>query len=185
MQVPPRERLDPLPHPLDDLVRRPARGPLRDDALGDGFLASRNDLDHFRKLVAAFDGGARDAGRDPRQLAIGFLQNAWVSPDGQLPDHVERAAWHQLGTYIAWGETDTPDRPYELPPVDQRIVAQRTASGTPDEVVERMRQWIESFAGRDLHAVFRLYYPGMTYAEAAPAVELFAREVIPALKKLA
>ena len=152
--------------------------------IGDGFLASRNDLDKYRSLVAAFDAGARAAGRDPEGLTIGFLQNAWVSADGQVPEHVVRGAWHQLGTYLAWNETDTPERPYDLAAVNREVVAQRTASGTPEEVVERMRPWIQEFGRRDLHAAFRLYYPGMTYDQAAPAVELFANEVIPALRSL-
>ena len=171
----------PLPILMGGFVEAAAA---RAGRLGDGFLASRNSLDKFRSLVAAFDAGAREAGRDPNQLAVGFLQNAWVSEDGALPEEVERGAWHQLGTYIAWEDSDTPDAPYALPPRDRRIVDARTASGTPEQVVERMRPWMEAFAGRDLHAVFRLHYPGMTRAEAAPAVDLFARAVIPELKRL-
>jgi alkanesulfonate monooxygenase SsuD/methylene tetrahydromethanopterin reductase-like flavin-dependent oxidoreductase (luciferase family) len=172
----------PVPILLGGFVERAAA---RAGRLGDGFLASRNDLQRYRSLVAAFDQGARDAGRDPRSLSIGFLQNAWVSADGSLPERVLNGIWHQLGTYLAWNESDTPERPYRLPPLDPDAVDARTASGTPDQVVERMRPWIEEFAGRDVHAVFRLYYPGMTYEQAAPAVELFAKEVIPALKRLA
>ena len=171
-----------LPVVLGGFVEKAAA---RAGRLGDGFLASRNQLDKYRALVAAFDEGARAAGRDPEQLWVGFLQNAWVSADGRMPEVVERGAWHQLGTYIAWEENDTPDAPYELPPLDARIVQARTASGTPEQVVERMRPWIEEFGDRQLHAVFRLHYPGMTRAEAAPAVDLFAREVIPELKRLA
>ncbi len=154
--------------------------------LGDGFLASRNSLPDFRKLTAAFDAGARAAGRDPERLQLGFLQNAWVSEDGQFPDRVQRAVWHQLGTYAAWGRAkDTPGAAYELPPFNPAVVAERTASGRPEDVVAKMRPWIEEFGARHLHAVFRLHYPGMTAEQAVPAVELFAREVIPELKALA
>lgn len=154
--------------------------------IGDGFLASRNSLPDFRKLVDAFDAGASDAGRDPAPLQLGFLQNAWVAEDGRLPENVERGIWHQLGTYAAWGmATDTPEAAYRLPPLNHDTVASRTASGRPHEVVEQMRPWIEEFGKRHLHAVFRLHYPGMTAEQAAPAVELFARDVIPELKALA
>ena len=33
-----------------------------------------------------------------------------------------------------------------------------------------------------LRSVFRLHYPGMSKAQAAPAIELFASEVIPQLR---
>ena len=171
-----------LPIVLGGFVEKAAA---RAGRIGDGFLASRNQLEKYRALVAAFDEGARAAGRDPGQLFVGFLQNAWVSEDGALPDHVARSAWHQLGTYLAWEENDTPEAPYQLPPLDRRIVEARTASGTPEQVVARLRPWLEEFGARRLHAVFRLHYPGMTRAQAAPAVELFAREVVPELKRLA
>jgi alkanesulfonate monooxygenase SsuD/methylene tetrahydromethanopterin reductase-like flavin-dependent oxidoreductase (luciferase family) len=153
--------------------------------LGDGFLASRPSLDKWRSLVAAFDGGVRESGRDPKQLTIGFLQNSWLSQDGQAPDHVWRGAWHQLGTYQAWEATDTPEQPYQLPPLDRESVARRMAMGTPEQVVENLKPMLEAHRGRKQHAVFRLHYPGMTRDQAAPAVELFAQRVIPELKRLA
>ncbi len=172
----------PIPILMGGFVEQAAA---RAGRLGDGFLASRGTLDRYRALVAACDAGAREAGRDPARLQIGFLQNAWVSPDGDVPEHVWQGAWHQLGTYLAWEQTDTPERPYQLPPIDREVVAKRSVMGTPDALVEQMRPWIEEFGKRDLHAVFRLHYPGMTAAQAAPAVELFAKEVIPALERLA
>jgi alkanesulfonate monooxygenase SsuD/methylene tetrahydromethanopterin reductase-like flavin-dependent oxidoreductase (luciferase family) len=154
--------------------------------LGDGFLASRNDLRTFQRLVAAFERGARAAGKDPLQMPIGVLQNAWVSRDGGIPDHVLDGAWHQLGTYVAWRvPNDTPEAPYQLPPLDRQAVVERMAAGKPEQVVQAIRPWLEAYGKRDLHIVFRLHYPGMTRAEAQPAVELFAQEVIPALKRMA
>lgn len=150
--------------------------------LADGFLASRNQIERFRQLLAAFDAGARKAGRDPAQLKAGFLQNAWVDAAGEVPDYVWEGAWHQLGTYLAWEKTDTPEAPYALPPLDRELVRRRTAMGDPKTVVGELRPWVEAFGDRDLTAVFRLHYPGMSYEQAAPAVELFAHEVIPALK---
>lgn len=172
----------PLPILMGGFVEKAAA---RAGRLGDGFLASRNDIGRFRGLVEAFDSGAREAGRDPRDLDIGFLHNTWVSADGRTPEWVWEGAWHQLGTYIAWAETDTPQRPYLLPPLDREIVRQRTALGDPASVLAQLRPWVEAFADRRLTAVFRLHYPGMTYEQAAPAVELFAKDVIPALRAAA
>jgi alkanesulfonate monooxygenase SsuD/methylene tetrahydromethanopterin reductase-like flavin-dependent oxidoreductase (luciferase family) len=173
-------------HPLSiymgAFVERAAQ---RAGGVADGFLASRNQLDKFTSLVTAFDQGAGEAGRDPDQLLIGFLQNTWVSADGRTPPEVVAGAWHQLGTYIAWEENDTPDAPYRLPPLDQSIVDERTPRGGPEEVLEKLGPWIERFGRRPLTAVYRLHYPGMTYGQAAPAVELFAAQVAPALRRLA
>ncbi|HEX6347879.1 MAG TPA: LLM class flavin-dependent oxidoreductase [Candidatus Dormibacteraeota bacterium] len=154
--------------------------------LGDGFLASRNDQRSFAALLEAFERGARAAGKEPARMPIGFLQNAWVSADGEIPDHVVEGAWHQLGTYAAWRvPNDTPEAAYQLPPLNREAVLRAMAGGTPEQVVERMRPWLERYGERDLHIVFRLHYPGMTRAQAQPAVQLFALEVIPQLKRLA
>jgi alkanesulfonate monooxygenase SsuD/methylene tetrahydromethanopterin reductase-like flavin-dependent oxidoreductase (luciferase family) len=183
------DRVAVMPKPFHELpvymgafVERAAQ---RAGGVADGFLASRNRLDKFTSLLEAFDAGAREAGRDPEQLLVGFLQNTWVSADGKTPPDVVTGAWHQLGTYIAWEETDTPDAPYHLPPVDQRVVDERTPRGSPEQVVEKLGPWIHAFGGRHLTSVYRLHYPGMTYEQAAPAVELFASQVAPALRRLA
>jgi hypothetical protein len=50
-------------------------------------------------------------------------------------------------------------------------------------VASALRSPIDTFAGeRDVHLVVRLHYPGMELEDAAAAVELFAAEVIPALR---
>jgi alkanesulfonate monooxygenase SsuD/methylene tetrahydromethanopterin reductase-like flavin-dependent oxidoreductase (luciferase family) len=152
--------------------------------LGDGFLASRGSLSSFTKLVEMFDTGAREAGRDPAELQVGFLKNVFATKDGKVPDEIWNAIWHQVGTYIAWENTDTPEAAYKLPPLDRSIVADRTIMGTPQQVVEQLTPWIEKFASRNLRPVFRLHYPGMTRAQAQPAIELFASEVMPWLRKL-
>jgi alkanesulfonate monooxygenase SsuD/methylene tetrahydromethanopterin reductase-like flavin-dependent oxidoreductase (luciferase family) len=109
-----------------------------------------------------------------------------VSRDGSVPEHVLAGAWHQLGTYAAWRvPNDTPEAAYRLPPPDTRAVQERMAAGTPDQVVAAIGPWLEAYGRRDLTVVFRLHYPGMTRAQARPALELFAHEVIPALKRMA
>ena len=173
----------PLPILMGGFVEKAAE---RAGRLGDGFLGSRSDLGWFRRLLAAFERGAQSAGKDPARMPIGFLQNAWVSRDGALPEHVLAGAWHQLGTYGAWRvPNDTPEAPYQLPAIDRETVVKAMAAGGPDQVVAAMRPWLEEYGQRELHIVFRLHYPGMTRAQAQPAVELFASEVIPQLKRLA
>jgi hypothetical protein len=107
-----------------------------------------------------------------------------VSADGRTPPEVLAGAWHHLGTYIAWEQTDTPDAPYELPRLDRSIIDERTPRGSPEQVLEKLGTWIQQFGHRKLTAVYRLHYPGMTYDQAAPAIELFASQVAPALRRL-
>ena len=45
-----------------------------------------------------------------------------------------------------------------------------------------LRPLVEAFGHRELHLIVRLHYPGMDLEPAARAVELFGREVLPALK---
>jgi alkanesulfonate monooxygenase SsuD/methylene tetrahydromethanopterin reductase-like flavin-dependent oxidoreductase (luciferase family) len=172
----------PLPVLMGGFVEAAAA---RAGRLADGFLASRNSLERFGQLVDAFDAGARAAGRDPAGLQIGFLHNAFVTEDGAIPDHVVAGIWHQLGTYLAWERTDTPEAEFQLPPLDRTIVEARTTLGDPAAVSAELGRWVEAYADRRLHMVIRLHYPGMSYAQAAPAVELFARSVMPSLRGLA
>lgn len=153
--------------------------------LADGYLGTPgNRIAPFRAQVGAFDDAARAAGRDPATLAIAFHVNAWVSRDGRLPDRVRDAMWHQIETYRAWHAADD-GGPAEPPPLDEARIRARGFIGTPADVVAQAAPWIEEFGGRDLHVIVRLHYPGMSLADAEPAIRLFDTEVRPALEGLA
>jgi alkanesulfonate monooxygenase SsuD/methylene tetrahydromethanopterin reductase-like flavin-dependent oxidoreductase (luciferase family) len=85
---------------------------------------------------------------------------------------------------MAWARTDTPEAAYQLPPLDRSIVESSTLIGSPEQVVEALGPWVEEFGRRRLQVVVRLHYPGMTAAQARPAIELFAERVVPALRLL-
>lgn len=152
--------------------------------LGDGFMGTGTPqcgLAEFQRQVRAFDQAATDAGRDPRELVIGFHVNAWVSGDGRVPPAVRGAMWSQVGTYAAWHAADALGGPG---PIDEAEIFRRSFIGTPDEVIEQARPWVEAFPGRRMHVLFRLHYPGMTGTDAEPAIRLFGSAVIPALRRL-
>ena len=156
--------------------------------LADGFLGTgtpQKGLAAFRSEVEAFDAAARAAGRDPSRLTVGFNVNAWVSSDGGVPPSVRRAMWHKIGTSLAWHRGERADSAEAVPALDEAGVSERAFVGTPADLVDQARPWIEAFAGRELEVLFRLYHPGMGLAEAEPAVRLFGAEVIPALRRLA
>lgn len=153
--------------------------------LADGFIgAPQYDLAAFRSLVDAFDGAAREAGRDPTRLMIGFQINAWVSPDGEVPDAVRRAMWHKMGTSLRWHAGDRVNGAEDLPPLDEALIRRNSFTGTPSDVVAKIRPWVEAFPDRNLHILFRLQHAGLGLDVVEPAVRLVAAEVIPALRRL-
>lgn len=164
---------------IDQAVARAGR-------LADGFIGTpQNRIENFRHQVDVLDRAAREAGRQPEDLAIGLHVNAWVSPGGEIPPSVLTAMWHQIGTYMMWHAQEDGNGGAELPPPDEALIRQRAIAGTPEDIVDQARPWIEEFGQRELHVIFRLHYPGMRFDEADRAVRLFAAEVIPALKELA
>jgi len=155
--------------------------------LADGYMGTpQNRIAEFRADVGAFDAAARDAGRVAERLSVGFHVNAWVSPDGAMPESVRTAMWHQIGTYMAWhAAEESGDASSPLPPVDDGLIRARAFAGTPGDVVRQARPWVEEFGQRELHVIVRLHYPGMRRQDAERAMRLFAADVIPALKRLA
>jgi alkanesulfonate monooxygenase SsuD/methylene tetrahydromethanopterin reductase-like flavin-dependent oxidoreductase (luciferase family) len=160
--------------------------------LADGYLGTpQNNLPAFRSAVELFDRAATAAGREPATLSLALHVNAWVAADGEIPPPVLASMWHQIGSYARWhamddgtarSGTDLP--PLDLPPLDLDRLRARTIYGTPDSVVAQATPWVEEFAGRELHLIVRLHYPGMRLADAEPAIRAFADQVAPRLRAL-
>jgi len=153
--------------------------------LADGYVTDDAGIEELRRYVGLAEQGARDAGRDPRSLSVAVLQNAFVSREGDAWEIARPGVVHQIGSYSAWDAGhDTPDHDSLEPAVEDEAEARRwTPSGTPEEVARALRPVVAAFGDRpDFHLVVRLHYPGMGFEAAAAAVELFAGEVMPALK---
>jgi alkanesulfonate monooxygenase SsuD/methylene tetrahydromethanopterin reductase-like flavin-dependent oxidoreductase (luciferase family) len=91
--------------------------------------------------------------------------------------------WHQMGAYSAWHAEDDGRASDAVPPLAEALVRERAMLGTPAEVSEQARPWIEEFGHRELHVLLRLHYPGLRREAAEAALRLFAAEVIPRLKQ--
>ncbi len=158
----------------------------RAGAVGDGHITDADDIEHLRHAVALMDEGARAAGRDPSALHLVLMHNAWVAPAGEDAwAQVRGGVIHQWGAYEAWDAGhDTPAHDSMEPAVaDEAAARTATATGTPEEVVRRLRPIVEEFGHRaNLDLVVRLHYPGMDLDTAARAVERFGERVIPALR---
>ncbi len=154
--------------------------------LADGYIRTRGGgLEHARQDVHWAEEAAREAGKEPAALGYAQLQNTFVWDDGDAFEKVRPWLVHQLGVYGGWGAgSDTPadDSLTYLPP-EEEVMRFLTVTGTPKEVAGRLRPLVEAFGGRqEFHLVVRLHYPGMPFETAARAMELFAEQVIPALK---
>jgi probable F420-dependent oxidoreductase len=157
---------------------------IRAGRIADGYITDETGPDEVRGNLELVADGARGAGRDPDTMMIVLLQNAFAWRDGDPWPLIRDGVVQQLGAYEAWGEgADTPehDRLDPAPPSEEDLRLS-TPAGPPDEVARTLLATIRAAGDRDVHLVVRLHYPGMDLETASRATELFAAEVIPALK---
>ena len=161
----------------DRAVRRAGR-------TADGYVTDATEPDDLERALGVLDDGARSVGREPRSLALALTQNAFPWRGGDHWEVLREGVTQQLGAYSAWGEGhDTPERDELAPTADAGETRRWTFAGEPEEVIAALKPMIAKHADRDeLHMVIRLHYPGMDLATAARAVELFASDVMPALR---
>ncbi len=84
-----------------------------------------------------------------------------------------------VATYRRWKGADAGINAATVSQLDRGV-----ASGTPDEVAAALAPVVTALAGRRHHLVVRLDYPGMTPAQVADHLRVFAREVAPRLRAL-
>ena len=157
---------------------------VRAGRLADGYITDETGADEVRANLELVAGGANGVGRDPNELIVVLLQNAFAWRDGDPWPLIRDGVVQQLGSYGAWGEgADTPehDRLEPAVPSDEDLRLS-TPAGTPDEVAAALLTTIRAAGDRDVHLVVRLHYPGMDLDTASRAVELFAADVLPVLK---
>jgi probable F420-dependent oxidoreductase len=159
----------------ESAVRRAGR-------LGDGYIT---DADPKDVAVELFESGAQEAGKDPGTMGLVLLRNVVVSRDDSGWNIAGPGISHQLGAYAAWdARSDTPDVDrLELPPPDEEAILEWTTAGTPSQVASQLRDLVRTFGDRgELEIVVRLHYPGMTLEQGSTMIEVFAQDVLPALR---
>jgi alkanesulfonate monooxygenase SsuD/methylene tetrahydromethanopterin reductase-like flavin-dependent oxidoreductase (luciferase family) len=162
----------------DKAVRRAGR-------LADGYVADAA-RDHAPRYVALAEESARSAGRDPDTLALVLFRNAFVQHEGDAWETIAGGVAHQIGTYDAWdaGADTREDDSLTLAPPDRADLRKVTTAGTPEEVLHGLQEILAPFSDHsDVHLLVRLHYPGMDLDTASRALELFAAEVLPALRE--
>ena len=161
----------------DRAVRRAGR-------IGDGYIRTRSSPDTWAEGVALAEQGAREAGKDPADLGYAQLQNGFPWADGDAWEVIREGARHHIGVYSGWAEgSDTPGNGFWVSPPPDDVLRHVNPAGPPQEIARTLRQMIEPFRDRkEFHLIIRLHYPGMDFATASRAIELFGEQVIPALK---
>ena len=157
---------------------------VRAGRLADGYITDETGADEVRTNLELVAEGANGVGRDPNDLIVVLLQNAFAWRDGDPWPLIRDGLVHQHGTYEAWGEgADTPeqDRLEPAVPSDEDLRLS-TPAGPPEEVARALLATIRAAGDRDIHLVVRLHYPGMDLDTASRAAELFATDVMPVLK---
>ena len=157
---------------------------VRAGRLADGYVTDETGADEVRTNLELVAEGANGVGRDPNDLIVVLLQNAFAWRDGDPWPLIRDGLVHQHGTYEAWGEgADTPehDRLEPAVPSDEDLRLS-TPAGPPEEVARALLATIRAAGDRDIHLVVRLHYPGMDLDTASRAAELFATDVMPVLK---
>lgn len=153
--------------------------------LADGYITDDAGIEDVRRYVRIAERGARDAGRDPGSLGLALLQNVFVTSDGDAWEVAREGVLHQIGAYAAWDAGhDTPEHDALEPAVkDEGELRRWTPAGTPEDLVRALRPIVSAFGDRpEFHLVVRLHYPGMDLETASSALELFGRDVLPALR---
>jgi alkanesulfonate monooxygenase SsuD/methylene tetrahydromethanopterin reductase-like flavin-dependent oxidoreductase (luciferase family) len=151
--------------------------------LGDGYIAPVGTVKDLRRRLAWLD---EEAPLDGYPVAVSV--NAFVAASGAW-EKAERGVGHVLEQYGRWysGSDDPEDTG------KGRLVTSRAGgppphfvAGTPEDCVEQLAPLCALLAslpgGGDGHLLVRLTYPGLGEADARTSVELFGRDVIPALR---
>ena len=165
---------------VDEAIRRAGR-------IGDGYISSRVSPERLEEAFA-LAADARGVEGHAGSPIVAVLQNAFVTDDPERDWPLVRdGIGHQLGTYAGWrAGTDVARRPLEVMPPDDDDIRRTTAYGTPDEVTKALAPLVRALARYpESHLIVRLHYPGMSAEPAARAIETFATEVAPPLRRLA
>jgi len=155
---------------------------LRAGRLADGYITDDSGVDGVRGYLRVIERGARDAGRDARALGLALIRYLALE-DAGASSALRQGIAYRFGAYTAWDEGhDTPEHDSLEPPTPSEEALPTAPAGPPSEVARALRPTVEAFADRELDLIVCPMHPGMDFQTASRAVELFAHEVMPALR---
>jgi alkanesulfonate monooxygenase SsuD/methylene tetrahydromethanopterin reductase-like flavin-dependent oxidoreductase (luciferase family) len=137
-----------------------------------------------------YDGTLRAAGRNPADYSAAQLRWVHVAANqDQAWDDSQEHIHYLLSMYARWldladQESDYTGAPRIPAPADLRYADNRLLGspliGTPDQVAEGISELTKSC--RTTHLVLGMHLPGLEPAKVQRSMELFAKEVMPALR---
>jgi len=193
-----RMRIRPLPYRsggppiyLAGSKEKPIR---RAAALADGLFYSRSgptaasvqpSFGHVENALHWIE-DERSQRREHGPFTLTLLVNAFVSegdPWAIIGDGVD----HQFLAYARWKKEEAG---LAISPEDEREAVRNgrmlMLAGDPETLVSRLGPWIDALLPRcPLNLVVKMHYPGVGESRTIEALELFAKEVMPALKQRA
>ncbi len=141
---------------------------VRAGRLADGYIASSAPLSDVARLFSLAVQAA--AGR-PLKLAVML--------DVALDELGERAYRYKQEVYRRWHAGNEAPAPW--PPSDNQA-DELLISGSPFNIVRRLRSYIETVTPGDVTLIVRLHFPGMPAHASLGALNRFAVEVLPRLR---
>ena len=130
----------------------------------------------------------KEDGKDPADFKIAQLRMVYCAEsEGQAWDDCQDHLFHLLEFYqdILSNAKDAEGDDAPLPvtkPADMRqsILAEHFMVGTPDQVAAKLEKFLSEFSCTDF--IMATQYPGLDPAKGTRALELFAKEVMPAFR---
>jgi alkanesulfonate monooxygenase SsuD/methylene tetrahydromethanopterin reductase-like flavin-dependent oxidoreductase (luciferase family) len=138
-----------------------------------------------------YDKTLREHGRDPKDYSAAQLRWTYISSSReQAWDECQDHLHYMLDWYSRWA-TQASDfkedvQAVTLPPaselrnIDKPLVG-GPIIGSPDEVGQELEQMIGSL--RTTHLILGMHLPGLDPAKSQRSMELFAKEIMPGLRK--
>lgn len=144
--------------------------------LGDAWLTPGNSPspDYLPKHVAIYNEALTKCGKPLDGIERPILKEMFVDEDGERARMM--AVEYLRREYAAYGQYDALDW---FNSRWEELIENSLLVGTPDEVAQKIRE-ISSHGYN--HYVFRCFWGGMPFAEAARCLTLFANKVIPQFK---
>jgi len=152
-----------------------------------------SNLDTVAEAFGEYTSLLRDYGHDPAKLDQPVSLRVYVAPtDEEAKAETEHALWfyHLLGTLVpgAPGREEVP-KGYEKYPLNPDVLAKLTledvwergtAFGSPERVIEILKTYMHKLGASNLIIQMRL--GGLEHDKVMRSMDLFAKEVMPALR---
>jgi len=157
-------------------VRRAAR-------MADGWMASEPWEDGFAEQTSWLRDELSKEGREDFEVSGYWPVFTWDGDDAweRVRDYLHYMEWKYEDSEFSKGRLTPPPMPPALDEEAESSLRNTIICGTPEEVTARIRA-LGQIAGPRFTFVGRMYYPGMDRNVMKRATQLFAEEVMPALR---